>query len=314
MIRNFRPADTAGVAHLLSSQFPAEERLLGMRPEIVFRVVKRVYRWDTRILLGLLRLVGKPVFRFLIADEGGRVVGTTLLSFPGRSVYISSVATDPSVRRRGFARALLEETRRIAQRAGRQYLVLDVLTENTPARTLYEGRLGYVPLREVHYFARDHLAEFGPERTALPAGIRAYRKSDEKPLLALATAEIPAEVLKVLPRRTTGLAPDGFDQKIFETESAAWVVDRGHGVEAAIGASRNPSMDAAHVAGPIVGPNADPALVRELVRVAGAWCGARGAVRVVVSVPVYETRTRAAIEPEGFHPAEALWTLYRPVA
>jgi ribosomal protein S18 acetylase RimI-like enzyme len=314
MIREFRPADTPVVAQLLTNEFPTEGRMLGMSPEMVFRVVKRVYRPDMRLLLGLLRLVGKPVYRFLIADDGGRAVGTTILSFPPKSVYISTVATDPSARRRGHARALLERSREIARRMGREYLVLDVLTDNTPARTLYEQRLGYVPLREVQYFVRDHPQEFGPEPSALPDGIRPFRPADEKALVALAAAETPPDVLKVLPRTTSGLKSNGFEERLFETTSAAWVVDRGAGPEAGVAVSRSPSMEAAHITAPIVAPGADPARVQAMVRLAGAWCGARGALRIAGSVPLASVRARAALEQEGFRPEISLWTLYRPTA
>jgi ribosomal protein S18 acetylase RimI-like enzyme len=313
MIREFRPSDTPRVVEFLTTQFPEEEAILGSHPEMFFRVVQRVYRWDIRLLLGLMRLAGRPVYRFLIVEEGGRPVATTLLSFPAPSVFISMVATDPAVRRRGFARSLLLRTQELARAMGRRYLVLDVLSDNAPARALYEGRLGYVPLRETSFVVHDRPVDLAGDPTHRPEGVRPYRRSDSAALLAIARSHTPAEVARVLPRKTTGLAGSRMEERLFNTEAAAWVLDRGRGPEAGLGASKNPGMDAAHFTDPIVSDTADAAGVRELVRTAGGWCAAHRAERIAAHVPVANGPGRAALDREGFHGALTLWTLYRPV-
>ena len=314
MIRDFRPSDTPTLVRFLTTEFPSEESILGSHPDRFFKVVRRVYRWDSRLLIGLLRLFRRPVFRLLVVDQDGAAVATTLLTFPGPSVFISMVATDPATRRRGYARSLLERSREVARGLGRQYLVLDVLTDNAPARALYEGKLGYVPLRETAFVVHDRPTDFGPERSSLPPGSGLYAKSDEPALLAIVRGQMPAEVARVLPRKTTGLGGGGIEQRIFPAERATWVVDRGNGAEAAILAIRPQDTDAAHVSDPIVAATADPALVAEMVRAAGAWCAARKALRIATEVPVSNVTGRAALDKEGFHGALSLWTLYRPVA
>jgi ribosomal protein S18 acetylase RimI-like enzyme len=314
MIRDFRPADGPQMVALLTTQFPAEEAIMGSHPERFYAVVKRVYRPDTRLLLGLMRLVRKPLFRLLVVDEGGRAAATTLLTFPGPAVYLSMVATDPTMRRRGFALSLLVRAQEIARRLGRQYMVLDVLADNAPARALYEGRLDYKPLRQVSFMVHDRPTDFGAESAALPAGVRAFRKSDEAPLLAIARNQVPPEVERVLPRKTTGLRGTGLEERLFEAERATWVVDRGHGPEAGILCIRSPDSDAAHLNSPIVSASADPALVHEMIRAAGAWCARRKALRIATQVPGENVTGHAALAREGFHDALSLWTLYRPVA
>jgi ribosomal protein S18 acetylase RimI-like enzyme len=314
MIRDFRPTDTPTLVRFLTTEFPAEESIMGSHPDRFFKVVQRVYRWDSRLILGLLRLFRRPVFRMLVVDLDGRAVATTLLTFPGPSVFISMVATDPAVRRRGFAGSLLGKAREIARSLGRQFLVLDVLTNNAPARALYEGKLGYVPLRETSFVVHDRPTDFGPERTTLPPGIRPYARSDEAALLAIVRSQMPPDVARVLPRKTSGLGGGGIEERIFTAERATWVVDRGQGAEAAVLAVSTPDADAAHLSDPIVATTADPTLVREMVRAAGAWCGARKALRIATEVPVSNVTGRAALEKEGFHGALSLWTLYRPVA
>jgi ribosomal protein S18 acetylase RimI-like enzyme len=314
VIRDFRAGDAPAMVHLLTTQFPEEEALMGTRPETFFRVVRRVMRWDARILFGFLRLLGRPVFRLLIFEEDTRLVGTTLLTFPAGAVYLSMVVVDPAARRRGYARALLGRAAEIAQRMRRRYLVLDVLANNAPARTLYEQRLGYRPLREVAFMVREHPEEVGTERTALPPGIRRFEERDNAALVALAQRQTPPEVAEVMAVPRKLLADARTTDRIFESQTEAWVVDRGSGPEALAVATCSSGREAAHLSDPIVGESADPALVSELYRTAVAWCGARHAVRVMSSVPRYNTRGRAALEREGFHDALSTWTLYRPVA
>jgi hypothetical protein len=276
--------------------------------------MRRVNRWDTRFLLGILRLFGRRVFRLLVCEEGGQVVGTTLLTFPSPSVYLSMVVVDPSVRRRGFAQALLAEARATGLRMRRRYLVLDVLANNAPARALYEGKLGYRPLREVSFMARERPADVGAARTTLPSGLRPFRRADSGPLVAIRRGHVPPEVEQVVPTPAHLMAGNRTGDRILGSESSAWVVDRGHGPEAFVMATFSQGVEAAHLSDPIVADSADPTLARELIRVALAWCGGRGAVRAVVSVPRYDRSGRAVLEAEGFHDALSIWTLSRPVA
>jgi ribosomal protein S18 acetylase RimI-like enzyme len=56
---------------------------------------------------------------------------------PYGSLYVDALATDPGRRRRGAARALLEEAERDARRLGLATVALDTSLENREARTLY---------------------------------------------------------------------------------------------------------------------------------------------------------------------------------
>jgi len=53
-------------------------------------------------------------------------------------LYVDALATDPAHRRRGVARALLEEADRLAGEAGLAGVALDTGIENRAARSLYE--------------------------------------------------------------------------------------------------------------------------------------------------------------------------------
>ena len=57
---------------------------------------------------------------------------------PADSLYVDALATDTRFRRRGVARALLDEACRLARRAGLQVVALDTAATNTAAQALYE--------------------------------------------------------------------------------------------------------------------------------------------------------------------------------
>ena len=63
---------------------------------------------------------------------------------PEGMLYVDALATDPSHRRRGVARALLAEADRLAAAAGLSGVALDTGIENRAARRLYESA-GYAP-------------------------------------------------------------------------------------------------------------------------------------------------------------------------
>lgn len=99
-----------------------------------------------------LRTQLRPNHVFLAAVEEGRVAGYVGLMYVMDEGYISNVAVAPDMRRRGMARALLEEL--IAQSRALElvFLTLEVRESNTPAITLYES-CGFqrVGLRKNYY-------------------------------------------------------------------------------------------------------------------------------------------------------------------
>lgn len=310
-LRDLRAGDGPRIGELLKSEFPEEEVLLGSRPEEVEKVVRRTLRPTIRFVLGFLRLFGRPVFRFFVIESDGRIVATTLLTFSHRTGYLSMVVVDPAYRRRGLARELLERAHRATRARGKPFLALDVLASNAPARTLYDS-LGYRPLRATSYFAHEAPAAFlpaGPE----PAGVRPFDRRDARRLVEIARIHVPVEVQAVLPTTERDLVGSAFVDRTMGTEVAAWVIDDGRGPEAWVAGAVTPATEAAHLSAPIVDPSLDPERAVALVRVAGAWCAARRAVRLLAMVPEENERGRAALLGAGFRDAIPLWTLYRPV-
>jgi ribosomal protein S18 acetylase RimI-like enzyme len=81
------------------------------------------------------------------------------------SLYIDALATEPSLRRRGAARALLDEAEREARANGLRAVTLDTTIDNEGARALYAAS-GY-----------DEVAYRGPSRV-LPGFVALVRPVD----------------------------------------------------------------------------------------------------------------------------------------
>jgi len=311
MLRDLRRADGPQFLGVMERGFPEESALLGNRPEEFEKIFRRVFRWDTRLILGILNLFHRPIVRILVVEADGRIAATTLVSFLPKCAFVSNVVVDEPYRRKGFARQMLEEARRTAKSAHRQYIALDVLDSNTPARTLYES-LGYRPLRAQSRLVNDSMARLS-EATPSRAEIRPFRRSDVPALLEIARRGNPPTVEEVLPTRKSRFVESAMVTRMLESEEAAWVVDRGRGPEAHIGAVVSAAMEAAHLSVPVLADSVDPALAEDLVTTAAAWCAARKAPRILTMAHNDDARGRSALDATGFRDAHALWTLYRPV-
>jgi ribosomal protein S18 acetylase RimI-like enzyme len=84
-----------------------------------------------------LALRGSPAWRWPGALRLYWLGGRVSPSPPPAAFYIDALATDPHLRRRGLARALLGEAERQARVRGLPAVALDTTIENKPARALY---------------------------------------------------------------------------------------------------------------------------------------------------------------------------------
>ncbi len=312
-VRELRAADAPRILEFLQKYFPEEEALMGTRPEGFRRLIHRVFRWDTRFLLGLFRLLGRPIFNYFVIEEDGRLVASTMLTYEGPSGYVSMVVVDPAYRRRGFAQTLLERARATSERRGKKFVALDVLAHNAPAIALYE-RLGYRRLRASGFMVLDSTDALVARPEPSSPAIRPFRLTDADAIVAIVRERNPAEVERVLPMRTGELRGSSLIDRVLEAQVAAWVIDRGKGAEGWIRATVTQMSDASNVSRPIVAPTVEPELAVSLVRTAGSWCAARRPGRILSMITEENQLGRAALEGAGFHEAIASYTLYRPVA
>jgi len=109
----------------------------------------------------------------LVARSEGEIVGTVqlLLDTPPNQPHRAEVAkllVHPDARRRGIARALMEEIENVARRAGRTLITLDTRTGDS-AEPLYRS-MGYVLVGVIPRYARD------PESRTLEATSILYKE------------------------------------------------------------------------------------------------------------------------------------------
>ena len=209
MIRDFRRSDGPAYFRLLTEHFPEEEKVLGMRPDAFERIVRRMYRWDVRLIVGLARIFGRPIFRLFVIEESGTLAASSLLTFSGPSGYISSVVVDVPFRRQGLAQQLLATCREATRKSGRKYVALDVLVENAPARALYE-REGFHSIREQVFWVHEQPSALTLSRDSALGSFRIFRTSDARALAQIAAAQNAAPVNEILPVTPGSFTPPEF--------------------------------------------------------------------------------------------------------
>lgn len=313
MLRQFHPRDVGVLFPLLQRHFPGENQLLGFRPEAFQRIVHNLFRPHIRFLMALADLVRRPFAKFLVMDVDGHLAATTLLTFTPTTGYVSMVMVDDPYRRRGYAKKLLDAAARETRRTGRAWVVLDVLSDNAPAKQLYDA-LGYRRIQSMTFQSVDFPgpAPSGPE-PALPTGVRPLQKDDGARLTELANAERPEEYRAVLPAHPRQFFLSPLVSLGLESETAAWVVDRGHGPEAFLRATVSPATEAGNLTSPLIGPDVPPELATQLVAYAVDWVRRRGPTRVASEVPQYAVRGLAAMANLGFQPKLSAETMALPL-
>lgn len=106
-----------------------------------------------------------PPWRWPRAIAVYRASGRVAPEPPGSCFYVDSLATGTAFRRRGVARALLEEADRRARELGLRHVALDTWSDNRAARALY-AQAGF---KEVSHT---------PGRGLLPGGVSLVKQVD----------------------------------------------------------------------------------------------------------------------------------------
>ncbi len=113
-------------------------------------------RWPVWIAVQFLRLLGRSFLEVYVAADGSRLVGTGAILLLPRCGYVVGVATEPDYRRRGIASRHLELLARATRRGNRDWVALDVESENETARRVYR-RAGYRDVARFTWFRRPGL-------------------------------------------------------------------------------------------------------------------------------------------------------------
>ena len=106
---------------------------------------------DSRVALEA-QIKANPDF-FLGAFEDGHLVGTVVLSSDTRKGWINRLAVDPRCRRRGVAKALIEESEKTLRNHGLRIFCSLIEVSNVPSKALFK-KCGYNEHGDISYFTK----------------------------------------------------------------------------------------------------------------------------------------------------------------
>ncbi len=104
------------------------------------------------------KLAVDPEF-FLVCEDEGEIVGSAMFGYEGHRGWVNYLGVSPAHRRKGLARALMQEGERLLREAGCPKLNLQVREGNLAAMAFYTS-LGYVD-DQVISFGRRLVADNG---------------------------------------------------------------------------------------------------------------------------------------------------------
>ena len=92
-------------------------------------------------------------FNRVVRAPNGLLAGYVFCAFAGGEIHVNKIAVDPSSRRRGIARVLMQEVFDLATRIRAEEIYLEVRPSNDPARNFYSS-LGFRDVgRRPQYYA-----------------------------------------------------------------------------------------------------------------------------------------------------------------
>lgn len=308
ILRRYRLGDSAGVEDLWQRNPSIEFPLMGLNPGEVRNLLQRTERWNIRIILGLARALHRPIFTFLVLEDEGKLVGTTMIAFGPNMGTIGGVTVDAAYRRKGHAQELLRTCERMARQYRRRYLVLNVLSQNEAAIRLYE-KLGYRTIRSIRWMSRDLSQPSRAVASSQRWTIRAFRPAMARQLAHLANEDIPASERPMISVRPRDLQPSGLARRIGGADSSAWVLQRDQEVVGFVRATVSPVLQAAEVGPLVLVGRPDTDAWTDLIDTALNWCLARRAPRAILSLPEHLEKALPVVQSEGFAESLRLHTM-----
>jgi ribosomal protein S18 acetylase RimI-like enzyme len=195
LIRDFRKSDLDDLLRLLPVSNAEEFKVTGFDPDHTRDMINRLYGWAGRFLLRLLRLFGKRPMKFLVAEDDGKLVGTTIVDDRGKAGSISVVMVHPDYRRRGIATKLMTNALDFIQRGKKVRAILGVISTNTAAIDLYM-KLGFTTFEHALYFVGE-ADSLRVSKDVVGVEVRPFRKGDLDEVYELVVASEDPVRLKI---------------------------------------------------------------------------------------------------------------------
>jgi diamine N-acetyltransferase len=175
IVRDARSEDAPDIAAIGRLAVPRTYAGLIDDQSVMSAIVEQSYAVDA-VRECVDRCARAPDAQFLVAEQGGRIVGFLHYDSEGRDPELHRIYVDPSRKRRGIGSALLEELHARLE-PGASY-VLMVVAANRAAVSFYE-RHGLVEAANVNGVAymHEHMGvEFSPATPEVPALILRFTK------------------------------------------------------------------------------------------------------------------------------------------
>jgi ribosomal protein S18 acetylase RimI-like enzyme len=179
IVRDAVAPDAAAVASIGKVAVPATYKDLIDDAAVLEAIVEQSYALDP-LRECIARCARAVDAHFLVAERDGQIVGFLHYDCEGREPELHRIYVDPTQKRRGIGRALLQELhRRLA--SGDSYILM-VVAANQPAVAFYE-RHGFVEAARVDGVAymRERMGvEFAAGAPHVPALILRFTKQHKK--------------------------------------------------------------------------------------------------------------------------------------
>jgi len=294
VFRELRRSDLPTFSKVIHLGIGNLERSTGLDEgaEAMFRTLERRSVW---LLLGFMRLLGRPIVRIWVASSGPRVVGTGTLILLPKAGYVAGMATDPEFRGRGIASRILALQQDAAASRGRTWVVLDVESENETAIRVYR-KAGYRDAGRYAWYTRLGV----PAPSPVPPGDGApASKAELKEYVEKLNASRAADLQAALPADTRMLSHNEFLVRTVGVKHRTWVRSYGGSTPSSVRAYRVPRTHLG-VYFPVVGtpePSADE--LAALFAPATEWLRPEAPQRTVAVVAEPAGAAGAALERMG---------------
>ena len=101
----------------------------------------------------MLKEVTRDTATFLVAESGGKLIGTVLATHDGRKGWINRLATAPEFRHQGIARQLLEAAETALYQRGLE-IVACLIEDYNDVSMQFFNKAGYVKHTDIFYFSK----------------------------------------------------------------------------------------------------------------------------------------------------------------
>ena len=258
--------------------------------------IAQLSRRSTWLLLGLFRIVGRPIVDTWIACQEREVVGAATVLWLPKVGYVAGVATKPELRGRGIATHLLAMIAEQTHRRRRAWMALDVESENLTAIQLYR-KVGYQSVGTSAWFTRADLPSF---ETAVPSAVLPVSRTDWTSLPARLEAGRPGEYRDAFRASPSVLTHNEILLRGGRVEFHTWKRELPGGGVAVVRAYFIPGVSMAAYLPLSSTPEASVDEFVGLIDAATAWLVPQAPSRVLAVAPEPRGNATVALERRGF--------------